>query len=440
MMRNSFHSVERKDRSDMKKISLLVCVGLLMLLLPVAVSAVGNISVSSVPTGATILLNGTNTGRVTPATLENIPAGSHTILLQKSLYEDYSQAVTVTHNATSTVSQTLTAVVAAPTISSITPSSGINNGLISGVDIIGTGFLTSPTVKLNMTGQTDISGVNVNYVSATEITCGFQLNGATEGTWNVIVSNSDGGSGTKSGGFTVVNASTASAVTSITPSSGTTNTTVTISSLVGTGFQTNAKMRLTRSGYNPILGLVTGTTTATQMTGSFDLTNQAPGTWTTCVLYDGTEAHTVCGPTFTINSAISTANGSIYVQSTPSRSKVFLNNVFQDYTPMTLYNLTAGTTPLVTVRSAGYNEWSQNVAVTAGSTTTITASLVLSPEETTAPTTVPQTTVTTVKTTVKSTVKAPTPWPTATPAPASPVGVLVILGAVGVGFIVIRKR
>jgi hypothetical protein len=146
---------------------------------------------------------------------------------------------------------------------------------------------------------------------------------------------------------------------------------------------------------------------------------------------------TTTTPTPALNS---TANGSIYVQSSPSGSRVFLNNVPQGITPMTLYNLTGGTSPLVTVRSAGYNEWSKNVAVTAGSTTTITASLVLSPEETTATTTVPQTTVTTVKTTVKSTVKAPTPWPTATSTPASPVGVLVILGAVGVGFIVLRKR
>jgi len=422
----------------MKKISFLVCV-VLLLLLPCVASAVGNISVNSVPIGATILLNGTNTGSVTPVTLENIPVGSHTILLQMSGYLDYSQNVTVTENATSTVSQTLTAVVAAPTITSIAPSSGINNGLLSGVDIIGTGFLTSPTVKLNMTGQTDISGVNVIYVSATEITCGFQLNGATEGTWNVIVTNSDGGSGTKSGGFTIVNASTVSTVSSITPSSGTTNTTVTISSLVGTGFQTNAKMRLTRSGYNPILGLVTGTTTATQMTGSFDLANQAPGTWIACVLYDGTEAHTVCGPTFIINDVSTiTQNGRIYVQSTPTSSKVFLNNVFEGYTPMTLYNITPGT-PLVTVRRTDYNDWSQNVAVTAGNTTSIIASLVLTPEVTTATLTAPKTTVTTVKTTAKSISKVPTPWPSDTPTPASPVGVLVILGAVGVGLIVIRK-
>ena len=57
----------------------------------------------------------------------------------------------------------------------------------------------------------------------------------------------------------------------------------------------------------------------------------------------------------------------------------------------------------------------------------------------TATTTVPTTTVTTVKTTVKSTVKAPTPWPSATTTPASPVSIVAILGAVGVGLIVLRK-
>ena len=135
----------------------------------------------------------------------------------------------------------------------------------------------------------------------------------------------------------------------------------------------------------------------------------------------------------------STANGSIYVQSSPSSSKVFLNNVYQGYTPMTLYNITPGT-PLVTVRRTDYTDWSQNVAVTAGNTTSVTASLVLAPEVTTATVTAPQTAATTVKITAKSTAKVPTPWPSATPTPASPVGILVILGAVGVGFVVIRKR
>ena len=105
---------------------------------------------------------------------------------------------------------------------------------------------------------------------------------------------------------------------------------------------------------------------------------------------------------------------------------------------MTLDNITPGTYTVM-VRNTGYNEWSQNVAVTAGNTMTVFASLVLAPEETTVTVTTPKTTVTTVKTTAKSTAKVPTPWPSATPAPASPVGILVILSAVGTGFIVLKK-
>jgi hypothetical protein len=424
----------------MKKTCLFVCVLLLLLLLPCAVSALGNISVSSTPAGAQILVDSIDQG-VTPNTIVNVTSGPHNVLLQKTGYVNNLTSVTVGDGETVSLSVTLLPSTTTPTITSITPSSGINNGLLSGVDIIGTGFSSSPlpTVKLNMTGQSDISGIDVHYLSPTEITCGFPLNGATVGTWNVVVTNSDGGSVTKSGGFTVIDASTASTVTSITPSSGTTNTTVTISSLVGTGFQTNAKMRLTRNGYNPILGLVSGTTTATQMTGSFNLANQVPGTWTVCVLYDGTEAHTVCGPTFIINAASTTSpNGTINVKSAPTTSKVFLNSVYQGYTPMTLDNIAPGTYTVM-IRSAGFNEYSESVKVTAGNTSYVTASLVLIPEVTTAPTTAPKTTVSTVKTTAKSTAKVPTPWPSATPTPASSVSVLAILGAVGVGLIVLRK-
>ena len=170
----------------MKIISLVICALLLLLLLPCAVSALGNISVSSSPSGAQILVDSIDKG-VTPLTVDNVTVGSHNVLLQKSGYQNNLTSVTVVDGETVILSATLTSSTTAPTVTSIAPSSGINNGLLSGVDIIGTGFLTSPTVKLNMTGQTDISGVNVNYVSATEITCGFQLNGATEGTWNVIV-------------------------------------------------------------------------------------------------------------------------------------------------------------------------------------------------------------------------------------------------------------
>jgi len=421
----------------MKKNFLVICALLLLLLLPSVVSAVGNITVNSAPTGATILLNGTNTGSTTPATIENIPAGSHTILLQKTGYQDNSQTVTVTDNATSTVSQTLTAVITAPTITSISPASGYNSSTVSITSITGTGFSTSsaPGVVLMKSGQTNITATGVTYTSATSIACTFDITSKQAGYWNVIVTNPDGQSATLTNGFEVKDSVAAVTLSSITPSSAQTNSTVSISSLSGTGFVVTPQIILRRSLYNDLYGSVTSATT-TNIVGTFNLTNRVPGTYQVCVINSGTDA--VCGLSFTVTAIASTANGSINVKSTPSISKVYLDSVFKDYTPITLYNVTPGT-HTVMVRSAGYKDYSENVIVTPGNISYVTASLVLTPEETTVTTTAPKTTVTTVKTTVKSTAKAPTPWPSATATPASPVSTLAILGAVGVGLIVLRK-
>lgn len=173
------------------------------------------------------------------------------------------------------------------------------------------------------------------------------------------------------------------------------------------------------------LGPAAGSNTLTATSGTLTVTFTATAT-----------AVTTTTTTPAINS---TTNGSIYVKSNPSISKIFLDSVFQGYTPMTLENVTP-ITHTVMVRSAGYNEYSESVTVTPGNTSYLTASLVLAPEVTTA-TTVPTTTVTTVRTTAKSTVKVPTPWPSATTTtPASPVSIIAILGAVGAGFIILRKK
>ena len=238
-------------------------------------------------------------------------------------------------------------------------------------------------------------------------------------------------------GTITVNSATTATITSISPTSGTVNTTVT-TTISGTGFVVNsAIIRLYRSG-NYIIGTVNSGGSTTQLTGSFNLNQATLGTYDVCVLPDGTETSKICSQTFNILSSASAANGSVYVKSSPSISKIFLDSVFKGYTPMTLENVTP-VTHTVMVRSAGYNDYSESVTVTPGNTSYVSASLVLAPEVTTA-TTVPQTTVTTVKTTVKSTVKAPTPWPSATTTPASPVSVIAILGAVGVGFIILRKK
>jgi hypothetical protein len=58
-------------------------------------SAVGDLSISSSPQGATIFIDGYNEG-LTPATFSNIRTGSHAITLQLAGYQDYQTSVMVT--------------------------------------------------------------------------------------------------------------------------------------------------------------------------------------------------------------------------------------------------------------------------------------------------------------------------------------------------------
>lgn len=327
------------------------------------------------------------------------------------------------------------AITPAPTISSITPSSGYNTSAVSITNLAGTGFSGTPAVVLMKTGQTNITATSVS-ATATQISCTFEITGKPDGYWNVVVTNPDGQSASRLNGFEIKNPGTAVTLSSITPNSGIVNSSVTITDLSGSGFLNTATIRLKRTNYNDILGTAVTIVSANKITGTFDLNNRALGTYEVCVLNDGTTA--TCGLAFTINSIASTTNGSINVKSSPSISKVFLSNVFEGYTPMTLYNITPGTYTVM-IRSAGYTEYSERVSVTAGNISYVTASLVLSPEETTATTTAPKTTAKTVKTTAKTTAKVPTPWPSATATPQSPVNILTILGAAGLGLIVMRK-
>lgn len=423
----------------MKKISLLVCVG--VLLLPCAVSAFGNISVSSSPVGASIYVDDVLKGTtVAPSfTVIEVVAGTRGVVLQLSGYQNFTTNTDIPDGGTSIISATLTPNTPSPTITSSTPPNGYNTSTVSITYLAGSGFATTggiPAVVLMKTGQTNITATSVSVVSSSQITCTFDITNKQAGYWNIIVTNPDGQYGTLTNGFEVKNPSAAVTLSSITPSSAVANTTASISSLAGTGFVASPlpQILLRRSLYNDLTGTVTSATT-TNIIGTFNLTNRVPGSYSVCVINSGADA--VCGLTFTITAMGSTTNGTIDVKSTPTSSKVFLNSVYKGYSPMTL-DVTPGTYTVL-VQRAGYNEYSENIAVTAGNISYVTASLVLTPDETTATTTAPQTTATTVKTTAKSTAKVPTPWPSATATPASPVSTLSILGAVGVGLIVLRK-
>jgi len=91
----------------------------------------------------------------------------------------------------------------APTIDSITPNRGTNNGAVSITNLAGSRFRTGATVKLSMTGESDITGTNITVASAAKITCQFDLTSKMVGLWDLIVTNDDGQSVTLTKGFKI---------------------------------------------------------------------------------------------------------------------------------------------------------------------------------------------------------------------------------------------
>jgi hypothetical protein len=298
----------------MKKTLFMLFLLSLILFLPVSVSAVGNISVSSLPTGAAVLLDGINTGTTTPTIIESVTNGSHIVLLRFTGYQDYTRSVTVSDNATSTVFATLTA-------STLSPNSIYINSNPAGATVY---------INNNLQGQTPLtigSVPNGNYQII------IQYVGYSDWSQNITLSNN----------VQTVNAT-------LTP--------------------------------------------------------------------------------------ISTTNGSVSVESDPSNAAVFLNTEYKGKTPITL-NISHGTYRVV-IQKTGYLDWSNRISVTAGTRTDVYAQLSVDVTDTTIVTTIPKTTV--IKTTItkKSTANPITPWPTDTPK-ESPIEIMVILGAIGIGFIVLRK-
>ena len=77
--------------------------------------------------------------------------------------------------------------------------------------------------------------------------------------------------------------------------------------------------------------------------------------------------------------------GSLSIASSPPAAEVYLDNVFQGYTPLTLNNIPPGL-HAITLRLAGYQDWQENVQVSGGQTASIQGSLIPNPA-TTVPTT-----------------------------------------------------
>jgi len=186
--------------------------------------------------GATVTFGGTTATGVTVASSTSITAST-------PAHAAGAVAVAVTNTDSQSGSlnngYTYTAVNPAPTVTSISPNSGTSSGGTA-VTITGTGFLSGASVSLAGSAAT---GVTV--VSSTSITAVSAAHAA--GTGNVVVTNTDGHSGTLSSGYTYTVSNSAPTVTSVTPNSGSANggTGVTIA---GTGFLSGATVSFGGAG------------------------------------------------------------------------------------------------------------------------------------------------------------------------------------------------
>lgn len=92
-----------------------------------------------------------------------------------------------------------------PIISSVTPTSGLNNASLS-VEVIGTNLVSGSSIELRLAGQPTIVATGV--VSSggdTDLTGNFDLTGALTGTWDLAVVKPGGQTTIQKGGFTVAN-------------------------------------------------------------------------------------------------------------------------------------------------------------------------------------------------------------------------------------------
>ncbi len=90
----------------------------------------------------------------------------------------------------------------APEILSITPPSGPDNAAVRITDLHGANF-RGAAVTFVKAGQPSIRATSVTLVSAAQITCGVDLQGAAPGTWDIVVGNEDSKADTLAGGFIV---------------------------------------------------------------------------------------------------------------------------------------------------------------------------------------------------------------------------------------------
>ena len=167
----------------------------------------------------------------------------------------------------------------APSISGISPPSGVNTGS-QAVTITGDNFRTKAAVTI--TNGTSNKTVTGTVTGTTVIKCSLPLTGLPIGMYNLTVRNTDGSNGTKLDAFTVNNPTPV--ISTLTPTSGYNTTSLPIA-IAGSKFVSGCQVSLV-NGSTIIPGTISGFTT-TKFTGSFGLSGAEPGVYNLTVTNPG---------------------------------------------------------------------------------------------------------------------------------------------------------
>lgn len=220
-------------------------------------NVLGHVSVSSVPTSAPTI--------VTTATVATVAT---------------ARVTTASPNTTSSAGKI--------TIHNTDPDTA-NQGDSVAVTITGTNFKDGASVKLKHSGATDIGGTDVNWKSSTSLTCTFDIpEDATPATYDVVVTNPDGTSGTYANWFEIHPAPvTNPTITSVSPTLGYQGNSISMT-IIGTKFKDGATVSLTKSGQDDIVAYDVTVSSATKITCSIDIPSDAAvGSWAVVVTNTG---------------------------------------------------------------------------------------------------------------------------------------------------------
>ncbi|MDN7025535.1 PEGA domain-containing protein [Methanoculleus sp. FWC-SCC1] len=295
----------------------------------------GTVSVASTPGSASVTLDG-GSAQTTPETYSNVEPGTHSVKVTKPGFVPWSKTVTVEAGKTVQVNAILTA---APDVGTLSVTSSP-----SGADIYldGTYWGHTPMTLGNVVQ----GGHEIRLLCA-----GYQA-------WTQTTS--------------ITGGQTTQVTAVLVPMvAGTTGDIAVSSSPAGAAIYLDGAFRGTTAAGNPI-----------------DITGVPAGTHTITLKLAGyadyvTGVQVGAGQTATVSATLtpmqgSGSTGSVSITSSPSGADIYLDNQYLGITPLTHSGVAPGSHE-VRLALVGYQDWSNQVQVTAGQTTQVTAGMAGTP-------------------------------------------------------------